>query len=359
MCGICGEFRFNGSGPVSDASVAAMAATLSHRGPDHGATYVSPGAQMGLGFRRLSIIDLRSAAHQPIGNEDGAIQLVFNGEIYNYRELRAPLLAAGHRFRSNADSEVIVHLYEEYGDEAIDRLDGMFALAIWDGRRERLVLARDRVGKKPLFVWSDAERVLFASEIKALLVQPNLDAAINEDVIPYYFMHGYVPHPETFYRGISQLEPATVASFDRAGRRRTRRYWQLAFPRADVERSRAVPLEEAGARVRQLVTAAVERRLMSDVPLGAFLSGGIDSTIVVGVMRRLVDGPVRTFSIGFTATRPSTRHRWRGRQRSGSAHCTRSFACSRRRSSSWTRSSTTTMARSPIRPPFPRTSCRS
>jgi asparagine synthase (glutamine-hydrolysing) len=297
MCGICGQFNFGRAVPVREQSLAAMASTLQHRGPDHAATYVAPDARAGLGFRRLSIIDLRSAAHQPIGNEDDSIQVVFNGEIYNYRDLRQRLVANGHRFRSNADSEVIVHLYEEKGEAAIDMLEGMFALALWDGRHETLTLARDRAGKKPLYLWSDATRVVFASEIKALLSVPDLGIEIDEDAIPYYFVHGYVPHPQTFYRRVSHLEPATVAVFDRDGRRRDRRYWQLTFPQPGA---RSVPPRETAAgRVRELVTSAIERRLMSDVPLGAFLSGGIDSTIVVGVMSRLLAEPVRTFSIGF------------------------------------------------------------
>jgi asparagine synthase (glutamine-hydrolysing) len=276
-----------------------MAATLCHRGPDHGASYVSPDGTAALGFRRLSIIDLRAAAHQPIANEDGTVQLVFNGEIYNYRDLRARLLANGHTFRSESDSEVIVHLYEEEGEKAIDRLEGMFALALWNTRTATLTLARDRVGKKPLFLWRDASRVAFASEVKALLAHPDIGADIDEEAVPYYFVHGYVPHPQTLYRGISHVEPGTVMSFTREGQAATRRYWQLTFPPVDVQRQRPPSRTEAARRVRQLVTDAVERRLMSDVPLGAFLSGGLDSTIVVGVMSQLSAAPVRTFSIGF------------------------------------------------------------
>jgi asparagine synthase (glutamine-hydrolysing) len=297
MCGICGELSYDA--PVAERWLAAMSGTLSHRGPDHQATYLGREDRIGLGFRRLSIIDLRSAAHQPIGNEDGTIQLVFNGEIYNYRELRAPLAAGGHAFRSNSDSEVIVHLYEEHGDAAIDRLEGMFALALWDGRRNRLLLARDRAGKKPLFVWSDERRTVFASEIKALVARPELGIEIDEDAIPYYFLHGYVPHPATFYKQVTQIDPGTVLTIDATGRRTTRRYWQLTFPPAQVQSRIAITREEAARRVRELVTSAVRRRLMSDVPLGAFLSGGIDSTIVVGVMQQLAREPVRTFSIGF------------------------------------------------------------
>lgn len=327
MCGICGELSFDGRPPVAEPVLAAMTARLRHRGPDHGATYLSDDHRMGLGFRRLSIIDLRAAANQPIPNENGAVQLVFNGEIYNYRELRKGLVARGHQFRSNADSEVIVHLYEELGDRAIDELDGMFALGIWDARGGRLTLARDRAGKKPLYVWRTEGRVVFASEIKALLAHPDLPVEVDEEAVPYYFLYGYVPHPQTFYKGVRHVEPGTVVTFDRHGAQSARRYWQLTFPdvrlKPDATEVRLKPdATEAARRVRELVTAAVERRLVADVPLGAFLSGGLDSTIVVGLMSRLMKEPVRTFSLGFegdadfdetavaraTATQFGTRH---------------------------------------------------
>ncbi len=197
MCGICGEFSFSGRAPVMASALEKMTARIPHRGPDHGAVYTSARGEAGLGFRRLSIIDLRSAANQPIGNEDGSVQLVFNGEIYNYRDLRPGLVERGHQFRSNSDSEVIVHLYEELGDRAIDELDGMFALAIWDERRRTVTLARDRAGKKPLYLYQDADRILFASEMKAILAHPGVDAEIDDGAVPLYFLHGFVPHPRT------------------------------------------------------------------------------------------------------------------------------------------------------------------
>ena len=317
MCGICGEMSF-AERPVNERALVAMTDTLRHRGPDHGAVYRSGDGGTGLGFRRLSIIDLRAAANQPIGNEDGSVQLVFNGEIYNFQDLRKDLMANGHVFRSNSDSEVIVHLYEELGDRAIDRLDGMFALALWDERQRRLLLARDRSGKKPLFTYTNADRVVFASEPKALLGHPDLDIEVDAEAIPYLFLYGYVPHPETIYKGVRHVEPGTVVTFDRQGQQAARRYWQLTYPETPSE----VPRPEAAKRVRELVTAAVQRRLVSDVPLGAFLSGGLDSTIIVGVMSQLLKEPVRTFSLGFegdsdfdetaiaraTAARFGTRH---------------------------------------------------
>jgi asparagine synthase (glutamine-hydrolysing) len=297
MCGICGELSLHGG--VSATDLEQMTARLQHRGPDHGAVYSSGAGELGFGFRRLSIIDLRAAANQPIGNEDGSVQLVFNGEIYNYRDLRPALVTQGHQFRSESDSEVIVHLYEELGDRAIDQLDGMFALAIWDARRGTVTIARDRVGKKPLFVYEDDRRILFASEMKAILAHPEVDAAIDDGAIPLYFLHGFVPHPRTLYKRIRVVMPGTVEVISHEGRVTPRRFWQLTFPNLDQgpppPRSRASTAHE----VRSLVTAAVERRLMSDVPLGAFLSGGIDSTIIVGVMSRLLTEPVHTFSIGF------------------------------------------------------------
>ena len=298
MCGICGELSFSPDLKVEERSLLAMASRLEHRGPDHGAAYVAPDGRAGLGFRRLSIIDLRAAANQPLGNEDGSVQLVFNGEVYNFRELRKGLVARGHQFRSNADSEVIVHLYEELGDRAIDELDGMFAVGLWDANRKRLLLARDRAGKKPLFVWQNGRRLAFASEIKAFIGHPSITLDIDPSALPYYFLHGYVPHPQTFYRGITQIEPGTVVTFERDGKRADRKYWQLTYPTVVAARR---PRDHAAdvTKVRELVTAAVERRLVSDVPLGAFLSGGIDSAIIVSVMSRLAGGKVKTFSIGF------------------------------------------------------------
>ena len=297
MCGICGELSLDPDRPASRQAVEAMKAAIVHRGPDSDGTYIVREGYASLGFRRLAIIDLRATANQPMANEDETVHLVFNGEIYNFKELRQGLLARGHRFRSNADSEVILHLYEERGEEAVDALDGMFAFAVLDSRRQRLLLARDRAGKKPLFVYDDGRRLAFASEIRSLLRHPELALEPDPSVFPLYFTYGYVPHPATFYRHVRHVEPGTTLAIDRDGTRRERRYWQLRFPvsggAAPVDRA------EAAVRVRELVTNAVERRLMSDVPLGAFLSGGIDSTIVVGVMSQLMSQPVRTFSIGF------------------------------------------------------------
>jgi asparagine synthase (glutamine-hydrolysing) len=270
---------------------------LAHRGPDHADAYVALRRQAALGFRRLRIIDLSAVANQPMPNEDGSIHVVFNGEIYNYLDLRADLVARGHQFRSKSDTETIVHLYEEYGASCIERLDGMFALGIWDEPKGRLILARDRAGKKPLFYQADPKRVLFGSEMKAFLGHPSFAAEIDRDAVAPYFLYGYVPGPRTWYRGVRQVEPGGMVTFDTSGSLTARRYWTLTF--AEEKDVKPVPRPEATARVRELVVAAVKRRLMSDVPLGAFLSGGVDSTVVVGVMRSLGVSPLKTFSIGF------------------------------------------------------------
>jgi asparagine synthase (glutamine-hydrolysing) len=299
MCGICGELSFERDRPVSADAVRAMRDQLVHRGPDADGVFVSPDGAAGLGFRRLKIIDLTPSANQPMPNEDASIQLVFNGEIYNFKPIRDRLVAAGHRFRSRSDTEVIVHLYEERGDDFVHELEGMFALALWDGRRRRLLLARDRAGKKPLFFYRDAHRLAFASEMKAFFAHPDIGLEVNEEAVPYYFIYGYVPGAETFYRGVTQVEPGTIVAISADGAIERRSYWRLRFPEASAQSTAVGDRRDAIARTRSLVTQAVERRLVSDVPLGAFLSGGVDSTIVVGLMAGLMSKPVETFSIGF------------------------------------------------------------
>ncbi|MBZ5560503.1 MAG: asparagine synthase (glutamine-hydrolyzing) [Acidobacteriia bacterium] len=296
MCGICGELRFDGA-PADRAEIVGMRDQLLHRGPDSDGVHLSPRGRAGLGFRRLRIIDLSPNASQPMANEDGSVQMVFNGEIYNYKDLRQGLVARGHRFRSQSDSETIVHLYEEKGADCIADLEGMFGLAIWDERAQRLTLARDRAGKKPLFVYRNARLLAFASEMKSFFAHPDITIAPDPEAVPYYFIYGYVPAPATFYKHVAQLEPGSLMTVEADGRTTTRRYWQLQYPEARAVRD--IDRREAAAGVRERVERAVERRLMSDVPLGAFLSGGVDSTIVVGVMSRLMSEPVKTFSIGF------------------------------------------------------------
>jgi len=296
MCGICGELRFDGA-PVDAARLSAMRDQLVHRGPDSDGLYVAGGGHAALAFRRLRIIDLTPNASQPMANEDGSVRVVFNGEIYNFRELREGLAARGHLFRSHTDTETIVHLYEEKGAACIGDLDGMFAIGIWDERARRLTLARDPAGKKPLFYYRSDRFMAFASEMKAFFAHPEIPMDVDPEAVPYYFLHGYVPGPATFYKNVRQLEPGTVMTLEADGGTTSTLYWHVEFPRAgDV---RPIARAEAAAGVRERLTRAVERRLVSDVPLGAFLSGGLDSTIVVGLMSRLTAAPVKTFSIGF------------------------------------------------------------
>ena len=296
MCGLCGELRFDGQ-PVQDEPLAEMRDRLQHRGPDSAGSYRSPGRLGALAFRRLRIIDLSANAGQPMPNEDASVQVVFNGEIYNFQDLRDWLVARGHRFRSKSDTETIVHLYEEKGADGIADLDGMFAIAIWDERARRLTLARDRAGKKPLFYYQSSHMLAFASEMKSFFAHPDIVMEMDPEAVPSYLLHGYVPGPSTFYRNVRQLEPGALMIVESDGRATARRYWRLEYPReSDVK---PVAVHQAVAQVRDLVTRAVRRRLVSDVPLGAFLSGGIDSTIIVGLMSKLMSEPVKTFSIGF------------------------------------------------------------
>jgi len=292
MCGIVGVMNFSG-GSVEKATIKKMCETLVHRGPDDEGLYVSDG--VGLGHRRLSVIDLVSG-HQPLGNKDKTIWITYNGEIYNYVELRKQLIGLGHQFVTESDTEVILHAYEQFGEECPKYLEGMFAFALWDSRRRRLFLARDRVGKKPLFYYHGGGIFAFASEVKALLCHPEIPCEILPSALPHYFTFGYAPSPHTFYREILELPPAHALMVDASGRMDLKRYWDLDFSRPP---GKEPSMEEAVKKIRDLLTEAVRKRLVADVPLGVFLSGGIDSSIVVGLMSRLMQKPVKTFSIGF------------------------------------------------------------
>jgi asparagine synthase (glutamine-hydrolysing) len=296
MCGICGILQQGSS--VPEPVGRRMLRTLAHRGPDGEGlgAYARGPLSVLLGSRRLAIIDLSPAGDQPILNEDGSVALVFNGEIYNFQALREDLLARGHRFRSRTDAEVIVHGYEAFGDEVVGRLDGMFAFALWDGRAGRLLLARDRMGKKPLYLYGGDGVLVFASEIKALLAHPAVPVEADPAVLPEYLVHGYLLGTRTFYRGIVQLPPASTLIADAAGVHPPRAYWRLTFPPAGEERQ--VDEDEASETVRGLLDAGVRRRLISDVPLGALLSGGLDSSIIAALMAAASPERVRTFSAG-------------------------------------------------------------
>jgi asparagine synthase (glutamine-hydrolysing) len=274
-----------------------MGASLAHRGPDAQGIYEDAAAapRVGLVHRRLSIIDLSSAAHQPMANEDGSIQVLLNGEIYNFAELRRTL-EGRHTFRSNSDTEVIAHGYEERGDDVIAGLDGMFTVALWDAGKRRLLLARDPFGKKPLYYWHDDQRFVFGSEIKALLAA-GVPAEMDDSCLGEYLAFGYVPTPRSLYRGIRKLPAASTLVVDAEGVHEPKRYWDLRFP--DAGEAANVSLEDASRRVRELLTEAVRKRLIADVPLGILLSGGVDSSAVAAIAAPLVSGRIKTFTVGF------------------------------------------------------------
>jgi len=298
VCGIAGILSLAPDKQVAPAALATMAAQLVHRGPDDDGQYLDPQGRCGFAFRRLAIIDL-AGGHQPITNEAGTVQVMLNGEIYNFRALRAELEAQGHRFATRADSEVIAHLYEQVGEACFNRLAGMFAIAIWDEARGRLLLARDRFGKKPLTYAIHDDCLYFASEAKAILALPGLPRELDPQSLHRYLVFQYVPAPHSIYRGFRKLPPAHFLDLPAAqpAVSRPQCYWQV--PAEPFTGTYA----DARVRLGELLTAAVERRLIADVPLGAFLSGGIDSSIVVALMRKLGVSPLRTFTIGFADAR--------------------------------------------------------
>lgn len=289
MCGIAGQINFDNE-PVMPRQIAAMGASLRHRGPDDAGVYVH--GSVGLAHQRLSILDLSSAGHQPMSNEDGTIWLVFNGEIYNFEELR-DRLCNRHTFRSRTDTEVIVHLYEEFGLDCLAMLRGMFAIAIWDAREHRLILARDRVGKKPLYYAQGRNSLTFASELKALLVgAPPRD--VDPVAVHHYLTFQYVPAPWSIFQGIKKLRPGHILVCEH-GTCTERAYWAVSYREKRRGRSELECQEEFLSLLRD----ATRLRLASDVPLGAFLSGGLDSSAIVALMSQLTKQPVKTFSIGF------------------------------------------------------------
>ena len=297
MCGIAGLVDFDGR-HAPESLVRAMCTAMCHRGPDDEGVKAIPSQPSPhepraiLGNRRLSIIDV-AGGHQPIANEDGTIWVVQNGEIYNFQELRARLERSGHTFATHSDTEILVHLYEEMGDDFVRDLDGMFALALWDDRRKRLVLARDRFGKKPLLYAENGARLWFGSEFQAILADPEIRRDIDYDALDEYLSFMSIPAPLTIYRQIRKLPPASILVRDASGTR-VSRYWSLRYlPKIEIDE------HEAAAEVRRLLTEAVRKRLISEVPLGAFLSGGVDSSAVVAIMAGLIGDRVKTFAIGF------------------------------------------------------------
>jgi len=292
MCGICGKICSSPNHAPNRTLIERMCASLQHRGPDDSGVHIAGCA--GLGHRRLSIIDLSPAGHQPMSNEDERVWVVHNGEVYNFPELREELQARGHVFRSDTDTEVIVHLYEEMGPECVTRLRGMFAFAVWDERTQELFCARDRVGQKPFVYAETGDGFVFASEIGALVQDPAVGRDLNSEALHHYLTYQYVPGPATIFRQIRKLPPAHTLTL-KNGRISIRRYWDLPYePKTNAGDETAL-IE----RFRALFNEAVRIRLRSDVPLGAFLSGGLDSSAIVARMSALSDRPVKTFAIGF------------------------------------------------------------
>jgi asparagine synthase (glutamine-hydrolysing) len=292
MCGICGILDGQERG-IRRELLQEMCRAFSYRGPDDEGYHIAP--PVGLGHRRLSIIDLSPAGHQPMSNEDGTLWIVFNGEIYEFEALRERLLRSGHTLKSRTDTETVLHLYEEEGFGCISRLNGMFAFALWDAPRRRLWLVRDRLGIKPLYYFWDGERLLFASELKAILKDPRVKREIDPEALELYLTLNYIPAPWTIFRNIRKLPPATYLVAERGGIS-LETFWDVD-PAPGT--GSPIPPEERKRSVFSLLEASVKRRLIADVPLGAFLSGGIDSSIIVALMARNSSRPVQTFSIGY------------------------------------------------------------
>lgn len=293
MCGIYGYIRLDGQA-ADAAHLGAMGGLTRHRGPDDEGRHVD--GPCALGMRRLSIIDV-GGGHQPISNEDGSIWMIANGEIYNFRELRELLQVEGHLFKTGSDCEVILHAYEAYGDGFVEKLNGMFGFALWDARRRRLLVGRDRLGVKPVYLMRSDRRIAFASEAKALLALPGVSAELDPTALSAYLGLGYVPAPLCMFSGIEKLPPASVMIVEH-GTARIERYWRLSGD-IDAERSE----EEWVEQVRQRLAASVRMQMVSDVPIGAFLSGGIDSSAVVGLMAAHSEQPIKTYAIGFEGGR--------------------------------------------------------
>lgn len=290
MCGICGKLNFDPGASVSPALIKNMADTISHRGPDDDGYFVA--GPVGFGFRRLSIIDL-SGGHQPLANEDARIHIVFNGEIYNYQELRQYLLGRGHIFKTQTDTETIVHLYEELGEACVEKLRGMFAFAIWDDRTQSLFLARDRVGIKPLYYTQTRDSVVFASEIKALLADPEISAEVRPAMIDRFLTFDYLPGEETLFKSIYKLAPGHTLTF-RGGKSYKRQYWDLHFEPSDSS------LSQAKAKLLHVLDESVALHMISDVPVGFLLSGGVDSTAMLGLAVGKSSHPLSSYTIGFS-----------------------------------------------------------
>jgi len=291
MCGICGIFHPDPRRHVERDTLAEMNSQIVHRGPDDDGFFVE--GNVGLAIRRLSIIDVKTG-HQPISNEDGSLWIVYNGEIYNHQELRAQLQARGHCYRTRSDTETIIHLYEEYGSDCVKHLRGMFAFAIWDRRRRKLFIARDRLGIKPFYYRYDGGKFLFGSEMKAILVYPGVRAEFNRSTLAEYLAFGYIAGSETMYTGIQKLPPGNTLELDESGQLKIAPYWDLPVVDDDIK-----PREYYVRTYRELLEQCVSSHLMSDVPLGVFLSGGLDSSAVAALTTKIRREPIETFAVGY------------------------------------------------------------
>lgn len=309
MCGFAGVFEFTPSTQgIDDALLTRMGAAIAHRGPDDGGIYRSECGRIGLSFRRLSIIDLSSAGHQPMSTPDGKLWLVFNGEIYNHLQLREELEAAGYRYRSQTDTETILYAYRHWGERFVKRLQGMFAIAIWDAEKETLLLYRDRIGIKPLYYTQKSGTLLFASEIKAMLEHPALKPTVSPEAMYHYFTYIHTPAPWTMFEGVFKLEAAHYARITRGGEMQIEEYWDpLGHRDTEFDYSSEAAVT---AHIRELFRSAVEKRMMSDVPFGVFLSGGIDSSANVAFMSELMDRPVDTFTVAIRGQEDTNEFQW-------------------------------------------------
>ncbi len=300
MCGIVGVFNYAGKeSHVSPAVLQRMTDEIHHRGPDDSGTYISPDRKIGFGFRRLSIVDLSMAGHQPMSTTDQTIWLVFNGEIYNHLDIRKDLEARGYQYRSKTDTETILYAYQEYGLDFISKLYGMFAIAIWDARKQQLLLVRDRVGVKPLYYTIQDGALFFGSEIKSLLRHPHVARDLNRQGLYDYLTFLMTPPNETLFKGIHKLEAGHYMTMDRHGNVRTERYWNLDHQTETHEAGSFADENFCIDNIRRLLRDSIKLRMMSDVPFGVFLSGGIDSSLNVALMSELTSRPVETFSVGY------------------------------------------------------------
>lgn len=311
MCGIAGIFRYAPTEPpITQQILKKMSDAIAHRGPDDEGHFVSPCGRIGFAFRRLAIIDLSPAGHQPMATADGSVHIIFNGEIYNHKKLRAELERHGYTYRSKSDTETLLYAYQHWGERFIERLEGMFAIALWDSSKEKLFLYRDRIGIKPLYYGERNGQLFFASEIKALLTHPAWRAEVDETALFHYLTFIHTPAPLTLYKGVRKLEAGHYLSIDKSGNAIDTEFWDAAIPPPSPDDERYRDEDSIARTILTLLTEAIDKRMMSDVPFGVFLSGGIDSSANVALMARLMDRPVETFSVAISGQEETNEFVW-------------------------------------------------